>query len=57
MIFSKVLDLDAGGIEKIGPVSAITASVDAVEQMQMYFSTYLPSLICVSWHGFICSSI
>ncbi len=46
MIFSKVLDLDAGGIEKIGPVSAITASVDAVEQMQMYFSTYLPSLIC-----------
>lgn len=46
MIFSKVLDLDAGGIEKIGPISAITASVDAVEQMQMYFSTYLPSLIC-----------
>ena len=46
MIFSRVLELDAGGIEKIGPVSAITASVDAVEQMQMYFSTYLPSLIC-----------
>lgn len=45
MIFSKVLELDAGGIEKIGPVSAITASVDAVEQMQTYFSTYLPSLI------------
>lgn len=46
MIFSRVLELDAGGIEKIGLVSAITASVDAVEQMQMYFSTYLPSLIC-----------
>ena len=46
MIFSRVLELDAGGIEKIGPVSAITASVDAVEQMQAYFSTYLPSLIC-----------
>ena len=46
MIFSRVLELDAGSIEKIGPVSAITASVDAVEQMQMYFSTYLPSLIC-----------
>ena len=45
MIFSTVLELDAGGIEKIGPVSAITASVDAVEQMQTYFSTYLPSLI------------
>ena len=46
MIFSRVLELEAGGIEKIGQVSAITASVDAVEQMQMYFSTYLPSLIC-----------
>ena len=46
MIFSRVLELDAGGIEKIGQVSAITASVDAVEQMQMYFSTYLSSLIC-----------
>ena len=45
MIFSKVMELDAGGIEKIGPVSAITASVDAVEQMQVYFSSYLPSLI------------
>ena len=44
-IFSKVLELDAGGIEKIGPVSAITASVDAVEQMQTYFNSYLPSLI------------
>lgn len=32
-IFSKVLELDADGIEKIGPVSAITAFVDAVEQM------------------------
>ena len=45
MIFKKVLELDAGGIEKIGPVSAITVSVDAVEQMQTYFSSYLPSLI------------
>lgn len=26
-------ELDAGGIEKIGPTSAITAAVDAVEQM------------------------
>lgn len=32
-IFSKVMELDAGGIEKIGPTSAITAAVDAVEQM------------------------
>lgn len=44
-IFSKVMELDAGGIEKIGPTSAITAEVDAVEQMQAYFSSYLPSLI------------
>ena len=34
MIFKKVLELDAGGIEKIGPVSAITVSVDAGEQRQ-----------------------
>jgi len=39
MIFSKVLELDAGGIEKIGPVSAITASVDAVEQIFQYLSS------------------
>lgn len=44
-IFSKVMELDVGGIEKIGPVSAITSSVDAVEQMQTYISNYLPSLI------------
>ncbi len=44
-IFSKVMELDVGGIEKIGPVSAITSSVDAVEQMQSYMSNYLPSLI------------
>lgn len=44
-IFSKVLELDAGRIEVIGPVSAITASVDAVESMQSYYSMYLPSLI------------
>lgn len=44
-IFSKVMELDACGIEKIGPTSAITAAVDAVEQMQAYFSSYLPSLI------------
>ena len=44
-IFSKVMELDAGGIEKIGPTSAIAAAVDAVEQMQAYFSSYLPSLI------------
>ena len=44
-VFSKVLELDVGHIEKIGPVSAITASVDAVEQIQVYYSVYLPSLI------------
>lgn len=41
-IFSKVMELDAGGIEKIGPTSAITAAVDAVEQMQAYFSVIAP---------------
>ena len=34
----------AGGIEQIGPTAAITASVDAVEQMQSYYSIYLPNL-------------
>ena len=44
-IFGKILELDAGSIEKIGPVSAVTSSVDAVERMQVYYSSYLPSLI------------
>lgn len=44
-IFSKVLELDAGGIERIGPVSAITSSVDGVESMQSYYSQYLPGLL------------
>lgn len=44
-IFSKAMELDVGKIEKIGPVTAITASVDGVESMQNYYSQYLPSLI------------
>ena len=44
-IFSKVLELDVGNIEKIGPVSAITSSVDGVESMQVYYSQYLPGLL------------
>ncbi len=44
-IFSKALELDVGNIEKIGPVSAITSSVDGVEAMQIYYSRYLPGLI------------
>ena len=44
-IFSKVLALDVGNIEKIGPVSAITSSVDGVESMQVYYSKYLPGLL------------
>lgn len=44
-IFSKILELDVGNIEKIGPASAITASVDGVEAMQIYYSRYLPSLL------------
>ena len=44
-IFAKALELDVGNIEKIGPVSAITSSVDGVESMQVYYSKYLPGLI------------
>lgn len=43
--FTKTMSLDAGYIEKIGPNSAITSAVDGVEQMQIYYSVYLPSLI------------
>lgn len=44
-IFSKVLELDVGNVEKIGPVSAITSSVDGVEAMTVYYSQYLPGLL------------
>ena len=44
-IFNQVLNLDVGYIETIGPVSAITSSLDAVEQVTIYYSTYIPSLI------------
>ena len=44
-IFSKVLELDVGNIERVGPVFAITASVDGVESMQVYYSKYLPGLL------------
>lgn len=44
-LFTKTMSLDVGYIEKIGPNSAITSAVDGVEQMQVYFSVYLPSLI------------
>jgi ATP-binding cassette subfamily C protein len=44
-IFEKTMALDAGRIEKIGPVSAVTAGVDAVEHMQTYVCEYLPSLL------------
>lgn len=44
-IFAKILELDVGRVEKIGPSAAVTSSVDAVENMQVYFSSYLPCLI------------
>ncbi len=44
-ISSKVLELDVGNVERIGPVSAITSSVDGVEAMTVYYSQYLPGLL------------
>lgn len=44
-IFNQILNLDVGYIEKIGPVSAITSSLDAVEQITNYYSVYIPSLL------------
>ncbi|MDR0642581.1 MAG: ATP-binding cassette domain-containing protein [Treponema sp.] len=43
-IFSKVLQLDVGSIEKIGMSQAVASAVDGVESMQVYYSKYLPSL-------------
>lgn len=44
-IFNQILNLDVGYVEKIGPVSAITSSLDAVEQITNYYSIYIPSLL------------
>lgn len=44
-IFAQALALGVGHIERVGPVSAITAAVDGVESMQVYYSKYLPGLL------------
>lgn len=44
-IFSKMLELDVGNIEKIGASAAVANAVDGVEQMQVYYSKYLPGLL------------
>ncbi|MDR0670525.1 MAG: ATP-binding cassette domain-containing protein [Treponema sp.] len=43
-IFSKILLLDVGSIEKIGMSQAVAAAVDGIESMQIYYSRYLPGL-------------
>lgn len=43
-IFSKILLLDAGSIEKIGMSQAVASVVDGIESMQIYYSRYLPGL-------------
>jgi ATP-binding cassette subfamily C protein len=43
-IFSKMLLLDVGSIEKIGMSQAVSAAVDGIENMQIYYSKYLPGL-------------
>jgi ATP-binding cassette subfamily C protein len=44
-LFSKMLLLDVGSIEKIGMSQAVSAAVDGVEAMQIYYSKYLPGLL------------
>ncbi|GBF33121.1 ABC transporter ATP-binding protein [Desulfocucumis palustris] len=44
-IFSKILLLDVGNIEKMGTTHAVAAAVDGIEAMQIYYSKYLPGLI------------
>jgi ATP-binding cassette subfamily C protein len=43
-IFSKILLLDVGSIEKIGMSQAAASAVDGIESMQIYYSKYLPGL-------------
>jgi ATP-binding cassette subfamily C protein len=43
-IFSKMLLLDVGSIEKIGMSRAVASAVDGIESMQIYYSKYLPGL-------------
>jgi ATP-binding cassette subfamily C protein len=43
-IFSKILLLDVGSIEKIGMSQAVASAVDGIESMQIYYSKYLPGL-------------
>jgi ATP-binding cassette subfamily C protein len=44
-LFSKMLLLDVGNIEKIGMSQAVSVVVDGVEAMQVYYSKYLPGLL------------
>jgi ATP-binding cassette subfamily C protein len=44
-IFSKLLLLDVGSIEKIGMSRAVSSAVDGIESMQIYYSKYLPGLL------------
>ena len=55
-IFSKVLELDVGNVEKIGPVSAITSSVDGVE-FHAGLLQPVPAGACSTacWRLFTCS--
>jgi ATP-binding cassette subfamily C protein len=43
-VFSKMLLLDVGSIEKIGMSQAVASAVDGIESMQVYYSKYLPGL-------------
>lgn len=44
-IFTKMLELDVGKIEKIGASNAISCVGDGIESMQIYYTKYLPSLL------------
>lgn len=44
-IFTKILELDVGNIEKIGASKSASDVVDGIESMQVYYSKYLPGLL------------
>ncbi len=47
-IIDKLFKIDIANIETIGPVSAINTTGQGVENMQLYYSRYLPTLLfCV----------
>lgn len=44
-LYDKILQLDVSNVDRIGTANAMASVVDGVENMQTYYSKYLPGLI------------